>query len=124
MYSYDYVISKYIKHINEHIRESNTFQLFYKEASKKQCYPYGVITNIIDNNIRTGHQLSFDVFIWGDDTTKIDDIEKSVNDLVELSDQLLLKDVNATVYVDAIRDADDPDFRLVKKLINITINYF
>lgn len=125
MNSYDRVISLYIKHTNEYFKNKGSrFELFYRNASKNKCYPYGVIKNINDNNSRSGRQLRFDVFIWGDDSTKIEDIENATRELAAASDTLLLKDVSATVYVDAIRDSDDSEFKLVKKLINLTINYF
>lgn len=125
MNDYRKVIIAYIKYINDYFKnKGNSFELFYRNSSEKKPYPYGVIRNTKDNNIRSGHQLSFDVFIWGDDSTKIDDIENVTKELVSISESLLLKEVNATVYVDANRDSDDPEYRLVKKLVNITINYF
>lgn len=125
MNSYDNIISTYITYVNNYFKiKEKSFELFYRSASEKKTFPYGVVRNINENNSRSGHQLRFDVFIWGDDSTKIDDIEESTKELASISDSLLLKDVSATVYIDAIRDADDPEYRLVKKLINITVNYF
>ena len=121
MNSYDNIISTYITYVNNYFKiKEKSFELFYRSASEKKTFPYGVVRNINENNSRSGHQLRFDVFIWGDDSTKIHDTKE----LASISDSLLLKDVSATVYIDAIRDADDPEYRLVKKLINITVNYF
>lgn len=107
-------ISKFIEDLNK----QKILNVYYDDASKDAKYPYGVINNLYEQNLRYGSQIYFDLFIWSDGTIKSEDLEEKVQEIKKHCDSKIFNDIPAIVYVETIKNVDDSDYTKVKKQIS------
>lgn len=116
--------SKFFIDLQEFINNQDIFTVYYEEASKKAKFPYGVISDPNDTDLRYGILCYFDIMIWSNDEPIGLELEEKIEKLINILDGHIFSNSKAVVYFESKRPISDPEYELIKKKITFSVRIF
>ena len=116
--------SNFFIDLQEFINKQKLFTVYYEEASKKAKFPYGVISDPNNTDLRYGVLCYFDIMVWSNEDPIGVDLEEKIEQLVNLLDGHIFVKSKAVVYFESKRPVSDPEFELIKKKVTFSVRIF
>lgn len=116
--------TKFFIGLQEFIKEKDIIDIYYEEASKKAKFPYGVISDPVNSNLKYGVLTYFDINIWSNEPNIGLELENKLQELITILDGHIFSKERAVIYFESKKPVSDPEFELIKKKITFSVRIF
>lgn len=110
--------------LQEFINSQDIINIYYEEASKEASFPYGVISNPVETQLRYGTLIYFDINIWSSEPNTGIVLEEKVQKLIKLLNTKIFTKPRAVVYFETQKPVSDPEYELIKKQITFSARIY
>ena len=110
--------------LQKFVNEKDIIPLYYEEASKNASFPYGVIKDPKETDLRFGKLVYYDIYICTADDFIGEKLEEKVQELINILDRKIFSEERAVTYFESQNPVQDVEFELIKKQVTFSVRIF
>ena len=110
--------------LQKFVNEKDIIPLYYEEASKYSSFPYGVIKDPKETDLRFGKLVYYDIYICTADDFIGEKLEEKVQELIKTLDGMIFPEEKAVTYFESQNPVQYVEFELIKKQVTFSVRIF